>query len=95
MHEMVNRQNGAALLSVLVCSTLAWLLLGAPTSGINDADIFLVYAWNFLDGHGFVYNIGSELVDMKVLSGRAKNETLAVEASAANFRAMCCWCGIE
>ena len=63
MHEMVNRQNGAALLSVLVCSTLAWLLLGAPTSGINDADIFLVYAWNFLDGHGFVYNIGSEQIE--------------------------------
>lgn len=63
MHEWVNRQNGAALLSVLVCSTLAWLLLGAPSSGINDADIFLVYARNFMNGHGFVYNVGSEHIE--------------------------------
>lgn len=63
MHEWINRQNGAALLSVLVCSTLAWLLLGAPSSGINDADIFLVYARNFINGHGFVYNVGGEPIE--------------------------------
>jgi hypothetical protein len=63
MHELVNRQFGAAILSVFVCSTLAWILLGTPSSGINDADIFLVYARNFLAGHGFVYNVGSEQVE--------------------------------
>ncbi len=63
MRELVNRQNGAAILSVFVCSTLAWVLLGAPSSGINDADIFLVYAQNFIDGHGFVYNVGSEQIE--------------------------------
>ncbi len=63
MRELVNRQTGAAVLSVLVCSTLAWLLLGAPTSGIDDADVFLVYARNFADGYGFVYNIGGEQVE--------------------------------
>ena len=60
MRELVNRQAGAAILSVFVCSTLAWLLLGTPSSGINDADVFLVYARNFMDGHGFVYHLGSE-----------------------------------
>ncbi len=60
MHELVNRQAGAAILSVFVCSTLAWILLGTPSSGIDSADIFLVYARNFVDGHGFVYNVGGE-----------------------------------
>ncbi|MEN8255100.1 MAG: hypothetical protein ABFR33_06480 [Verrucomicrobiota bacterium] len=54
----MNRLSGAAILSVLGCSTLAWLLLGIPSSGINDADVYLVYARNFLEGHGFVYNVG-------------------------------------
>ena len=63
MHGLINRQNGAALLSVFVCSTLAWVLLGAPSSGIDDADIFLVYARNFIEGHGLVYNVGSEQIE--------------------------------
>lgn len=63
MHELVNRQAAAAMLSVLVCSTLAWLLLGIPSSGINDADVFLVYARNFAEGHGFAYNVGSEQLE--------------------------------
>jgi len=51
------------MLSVFVCSTLAWLLLGIPSSGINDADVFLVYAQNFVDGYGFVYNVGGEQLE--------------------------------
>ena len=60
MQEHVNKRSGGAILSVLVCSTLVWLLLGSPSSGINDADVYLVYAQNFLSGHGLVYNIGGE-----------------------------------
>jgi arabinofuranosyltransferase len=63
MHELVNRQFGAAILTVLVGSTLAWLLVGIPVSGINDADVFMVYARNFLTGHGLVYNVGGEQVE--------------------------------
>jgi len=63
MREFMNRQTGAAILSVFVCSTLVWLLLGTPSSGINEANIFLVYARNFMDGHGFVYNVGSEQLE--------------------------------
>ena len=63
MQKHVNRRSGAAILCVLVCSTLAWLLLGTPSSGINDADIVLVYAQNFLSGHGFAYNVGGEQVE--------------------------------
>jgi hypothetical protein len=31
--------------------------------GIDDSDIFFVYARNFANGHGFVYNIGGERVE--------------------------------
>jgi len=63
MHELVNRRFGAAILTVLVGGTLAWLLLGIPLSGINDADVCLVYARNFLTGHGLVYQVGGEAVE--------------------------------
>jgi len=49
------------LLVVLAGSALAWLLLGLPSTGIDDADIFLVYARNVAQGHGFVYNIGERV----------------------------------
>ncbi len=52
-----------ALLAVLGGALLAWLVLGRPVSGIDDADIFLVYARNFAEGHGFVYNVGGERVE--------------------------------
>ncbi len=42
---------------------LVWWLLGCPATGIDDADIFFVYARNFAEGHGFVYNIGTERVE--------------------------------
>ncbi len=52
-----------ALLTVLAGSLLTWKLLGSPSTGIDDADIFFVYARHLSDGHGFVYNIGGERVE--------------------------------
>ncbi|VGO21558.1 hypothetical protein SCARR_03632 [Pontiella sulfatireligans] len=51
------------LLTVLLGGALVWWLLGRPATGIDDADIFLVYARNFAEGHGFVYNVGGERVE--------------------------------
>jgi len=49
-----------------VTSTLALLLLKifqCPLYGVDDANIFFVYAKNFAGGNGFVYNIGAERVE--------------------------------
>jgi hypothetical protein len=45
---------------IFVCfaTYVTWRLLNRPTTGIDDADIFLVYARNFVHGHGLVYNVG-------------------------------------
>ncbi len=57
-------QSVAAALPVVgVGSVLAWVMLGRPATGIDDADIFFVYARHLADGHGFVYNIGGERVE--------------------------------
>jgi arabinofuranosyltransferase len=48
---------------ICVCSYVAWRLLNRPHTGIDDADIFLVYARNFVHGHGIVYNVGGEHVE--------------------------------
>ncbi len=60
---------GASYLSVLaiLCVTV-WVLIRAMNladyaTGIDDANIFFVYAQNLARGHGFVYNIGSEHVE--------------------------------
>ena len=37
--------------------------LGGSLIGIDDANIFFVYARNFAGGHGIVYNIGGEHVE--------------------------------
>ncbi|HSR87843.1 MAG TPA: hypothetical protein VLL07_02720, partial [Pontiella sp.] len=63
MQEYVNRRFGAAILTVFMGSTLAWLLLGMPVSGINDADVFLVYARNLLAGHGLAGGAGGGPVE--------------------------------
>jgi arabinofuranosyltransferase len=34
-----------------------------PLTGIDDANIYFVYARNLANGHGFVYNVGSERVE--------------------------------
>lgn len=54
------------IVSFLLCS-LATLLalrqLGYPLIGIDDANIFFVYARNLAQGYGFVYNVGGERVE--------------------------------
>jgi arabinofuranosyltransferase len=50
-------------LMVVLGSLLVWWMLGRPSTGIDDADIFLVYARNFSEGQGWVYNIGGERVE--------------------------------
>lgn len=54
---------GGALVFVLLGTVAVWLQLERPVTGIDDADIFFVYARNVADGHGFVYNIGGERVE--------------------------------
>lgn len=41
----------------------AYTRLGSPRTGIDDANIFFVYAKHLAQGHGFVYNIGGEQVE--------------------------------
>lgn len=57
------RNNFLALLTVLLGGVSVWFFIGRPATGIDDADIFLVYAQNMAAGHGFVYNIGGEPVE--------------------------------
>ncbi len=60
---MFDRTTKFSLLTVLFGVFSAWLLLGLPRTGIDDADIFFVYARHFAEGHGFVYNVGGERVE--------------------------------
>ena len=60
---MIKHRHILAALWVVLGALLAWLLLGRPATGIDDADIFFVYAHNLADGHGFVYNVGGERVE--------------------------------
>lgn len=53
----------AGLLLVVLGTALVWLFLGRPATGIDDAYIFFVYARNFAQGNGFVYNVGGETVE--------------------------------
>src|SRR3712207_6229080 len=41
----------------------AFFLFNRPLTGIDDANIYFVYARNLADGHGFVYNVGGERVE--------------------------------
>lgn len=52
-----------ALLITTVCAFIAGHQLNFPTTGIDDANIYFVYAKNFSQGQGFVYNIGGEHVE--------------------------------
>jgi len=42
---------------------LYWSLYDKPTVGIDDSNIYFVYAKNLVNGHGLVYNIGGERVE--------------------------------
>jgi len=47
----------------LAIGFLYWLLTNQPLIGIDDANIYMVYMRNLAEGHGFVYNAGSEHVE--------------------------------
>jgi hypothetical protein len=54
------------LLALVLCSVVSFLVLAEfnyPLTGIDDANIYFVYAKNLAGGHGFVYNVGGERVD--------------------------------
>ncbi|MBK9927443.1 MAG: hypothetical protein IPP66_19410 [Anaerolineales bacterium] len=52
------------VLSLLCLATwIMWKIFGYPLTGIDDANIFFVYAKNVSSGYGFVFNIGSEKVE--------------------------------
>src|SRR4051812_39536185 len=53
----------AALLLVGAATVILWLILDRPATGIDDADIFLVYARHLSVGDGFVFNAGGEHVE--------------------------------
>jgi hypothetical protein len=53
----------AATICVTAASYTVWVLLGSPKTGIDDANIFFVYARNIAHGHGIVYNVGGERVE--------------------------------
>jgi hypothetical protein len=44
-------------------TSLVYVGFDSPPFGIDDANIFFVYAKNFANHHGFVYNIGGETVE--------------------------------
>lgn len=48
---------------VVLMTSISFMILGKPLTGIDDANIFLVYGKNVADGNGFVYNIGGEKVE--------------------------------
>jgi hypothetical protein len=53
----------SGLLLVLAATTFASQALRSPVAGIDDANIFFVYARNVAAGEGFVFNAGGERVE--------------------------------
>jgi len=53
------------IVSILVTTAVwtTWSYHGYPKGGIDDANIFFVYADNLSTGHGFVYNQGGERIE--------------------------------
>ena len=54
------------LITLFFCSLTTFFAvskLDAPLTGIDDANIYFVYARNLANGHGFVYNVGGEKVE--------------------------------
>ena len=54
---------GLILLLVSLFSYCGYEKLGCPEIGVDDANIFMVYAKHLSEGHGFVYNSGGEKVE--------------------------------
>lgn len=53
----------ACFFILLGLSRLSLFKIGSENVGVDDASIFFVYAKNFAEGHGFVYNVGGERVE--------------------------------
>jgi arabinofuranosyltransferase len=51
------------LMLLSLATGLAYLQLGRPPLGVDDAHIFFVYGRNIAQGHGIVYNPGGERVE--------------------------------
>jgi arabinofuranosyltransferase len=51
------------LISMLFTLVIYWYGYDKPTYGIDDANIYFVYMKHLAQGHGFVWNIGSERVE--------------------------------
>ena len=54
------------LLAIVTAVSGSWLSqhqLNQPLTGIDDANIFFIYASNLADGEGLVYNRGGERVE--------------------------------
>ena len=52
-----------ATLCISAATYGVWKICGRPMYGTDDANIFFVYARNFVHGQGIVYNIGGEHVE--------------------------------
>lgn len=62
--SLLRKLNRAAAFTLCVSAVLFALhRLGYPLTGIDDANIYFVYARNLAEGHGLVYNIGGERVE--------------------------------
>jgi len=62
MRDFINK----FILILFFCSLVSLFTFARfdyPLTGIDDANIYLVYARNLANGHGFVYNIGGENVE--------------------------------
>ncbi len=65
-----SRQLGATAAKFLLilalasaCAFYAYIRLDRPRVGVDDANIFMVYAQHVSQGQGFVYNVGGEHVE--------------------------------
>jgi arabinofuranosyltransferase len=54
---------GFVLITMLLTLVIYWYGYDKPTYGIDDANIYFVYMKHLAQGHGFVWNIGSERVE--------------------------------
>jgi len=60
---MGSRRTLTVLMFVILATWAAWVRIPFPGTGIDDANIFFVYARNLSAGEGFVFNPGGERVE--------------------------------
>lgn len=53
----------SVLIIVAAVTFVYWKLYNEPGIGVDDANIYFVYAQNAAEGHGFVFNAGGERVE--------------------------------